>query len=150
MTPLLRFSSGLERDPAVDEWFARHAGVLREIAQHWHARMRRCGPDVRELVHDGCPVVCVDAAPFAYVNIFRAHVNVGFFHGAELSDPAGLLEGTGKYMRHVSLTEMTSVDPLALEALVEAAYHDIRERVKQNKTNDAPDARAQASLHTAP
>ncbi len=131
MTSLLRFSSGLERDPAVAEWFARHSGVLQEIAQHWHARMRRFGPDVRELVHDGCPVVCVDAAPFAYVNIFRTHLNVGFFHGAVLGDRTGLLEGAGKYMRHVRLTAMTIVDTPALEALVEAAYRDIRERVKQ-------------------
>lgn len=113
------------------EWFARHSGVLKEVAQHWHARMRRCGPDVRELVHDGCPVVCVDAAPFAYVNIFKTHLNVGFFHGAVLPDPIGLLQGAGKYMRHVRLAASTVVDTPALEALVEAAYHDIHARVKQ-------------------
>ena len=132
MTSLLRFSSGLESDPAVAEWFARHSGVLKEIAEQWYARMRRCGPDVRELVHDGCPVVCVDAAPFAYVNVFKTHLNVGFFHGAVLSDPTGLLEGAGKHMRHVRLTAMTIVDTPALEALVEAAYSDIRMRVKQS------------------
>jgi hypothetical protein len=35
--------------------------------------------------------------------VFTAHVNVGFFRGAELSDPNGLLQGTGKFMRHVKL-----------------------------------------------
>jgi hypothetical protein len=46
--------------------------------------MRGCGDDVRELVHDGCPVACVADAPFGYVNVFRTHVNVGFFYGAML------------------------------------------------------------------
>jgi hypothetical protein len=49
--------------------------------------MRQCGDDVRELMHDGCPVACIKDAPFAYVNTFTSHVNVGFFHGAKLSDP---------------------------------------------------------------
>ena len=87
--------------------------------------MRRCGPGVRELMHDGCPTACVDDAAFAYVNAFRAHVNVGFFQGALLADPAGLLEGTGKYMRHVKLRPGVPVDEQALEALVVTAYHDI-------------------------
>lgn len=130
MPSLLRFSAGLEHDPAVDAWFDARAGDLAAIAKHWFAQMRQCGPDVRELVHDGCPVVCVDAAPFAYVNVFRAHVNIGFFHGAELPDPAGLLEGTGKQGRHVKLTAAATVDASALRALIAAAYADIAARVK--------------------
>ena len=65
--------------------------------------MRRRGADVHELMHDGCPTACVGDAAFGYVNAFREHVNVGFFTGAFLSDPDGLLEGTGKRMRHVKL-----------------------------------------------
>ena len=65
--------------------------------------MRACGDDVRELIHDGCPVACVEDAPFAYVNSFKSHVNVGFFNGASLDDPARLSEGSGKRMRHVKL-----------------------------------------------
>jgi hypothetical protein len=118
----------------VAAWFEGRAGDLGTIAQHWYARMRRCGPDVRELVHDGCPVVCVEAAPFAYVNVFRSHVGVGFFHGADLPDPAGLLEGAGKQMRHVKLRSAVAVavDTAALDALVGAAYGDILARLKQS------------------
>ena len=61
--------------------------------------MRNCGDDVREVLHDGHPTACVADAAFAYVNAFKAHVNVGFFRGAEIVDPDGLLEGTGKFMR---------------------------------------------------
>jgi hypothetical protein len=78
--------------------------------------MRKCGDDVRELMHDGCPVACVADVPLAYVNEFRRHVNVGFFNRAALADPAGLLEGTGKNMRHVKLKTGSEVDVVALEA----------------------------------
>jgi hypothetical protein len=71
----------------------------------------------------------VGDAPFAYVGVFRNHVNVGFFHGAALPDPANLLQGTGKYMRHVKLTPGLAVDELSLEALIVSAYRDIIARL---------------------
>ena len=95
--------------------------------------MRDCGADVRELMHDGCPVACVEDAPFGYVNAFTAHVNVGFFHGATLGDPASLLEGTGKHMRHVKLRWGQPVNTAALTKLIAAAYRDIRLRLKTAK-----------------
>lgn len=92
--------------------------------------MRDCGPDVRELLHDGHPTACVGDAAFGYTNVFTAHVNVGFFGGTELSDPAGLLQGTGKYMRHVKLTPDTVVDASSLAALIAAAYLEIKARLQ--------------------
>ena len=81
-------------------------------------------------MHDGLATVCVEDAPFAYVGVFRAHINVGFFHGAALPDPAGLLQGTGKYMRHVKVKPNLAVDRSSLEALVTSAYLDIVARLK--------------------
>ena len=130
MQSLLTFSGALERDPAIEPWFAARPAGLGAIARTWFTRMRRCGPDVRELLHDGYPTVCVDDAPFAYVGAFTAHVNVGFFHGAALADPARLLQGTGRHMRHVKLQAGAALDRPALEALVAAAYRDIRARLK--------------------
>ena len=92
--------------------------------------MRNCGDDVRELLHDGHPTACVTDAAFAYVNAFTAHVNVGFFRGAELADPAGLLEGTGKLMRHVKLRPGGDVDEKALTRLIKTAYTDMQRRLK--------------------
>ena len=91
--------------------------------------MRECGDEVLELMHDGCPVVCFGDLPFAYVNVFRAQVNVGVFYGADLRDPKGLLEGTGKRMRHVKLKPGEEPDFAALSALIGAAYADITSRV---------------------
>lgn len=126
---LLTFAPTLPRDPAVDAWLARQSPELAAIARTWFERMRACGPDVRELLHDGHPTACLGDTAFGYVNVFTAHANVGFFLGAELPDPAGLLEGTGKRMRHVKLRPGVPVDHAALEALVRAAYTDIKRRV---------------------
>ena len=86
---ILRFNGSLQRDPAIDAWFKRRPGPLGAIAQHWFQLMRDCGDEVRELIHDGAPTACLGDAPFAYVNVFTSHVNVGFFHGAFLRDRAG-------------------------------------------------------------
>jgi hypothetical protein len=126
---ILRLSEGVNRDPAVDVWLSEAALELRPIARKWFARMRHCGEDVRELMHDGCPVACVEDAPFGYVNSFKSHVNVGFFHGAALEDPAGLLEGNGKRMRHVKLHPGHEVNAAALGGLIAAAYLDIKMRL---------------------
>ena len=127
---LLRFNGAVERDPAIDAWMKEHAGELGAIAQHWFAVMRKCGDEVRELLHDGCPVACLGDAPFAYVNVFTAHVNVGFYHGAALPDPGRWLQGSGKSMRHVKLTPAMAADDEALSRLIEAAYSDIKARVE--------------------
>lgn len=107
-----------------------HAGTLGEIARRWFEVIRACGDDVREVLHDGHPTACVGDAAFAYVNAFQKHVNVGFFHGAELADPRHLLEGTGKFMRHVKLRPECEVDAAALTTLIETAFADMRRRLE--------------------
>jgi hypothetical protein len=129
-TEFLRFSGAVERDPAVDTWIGKHAGELGAIAHQWFEVMRNCGDEVRELLHDGCPVACLGDAPFGYVNVFNSHVNVGFFHGAALPDPAHLLHGSGKFMRHVKLRPGTPANAAALSRLIDTAYSDIKARVE--------------------
>jgi hypothetical protein len=126
----LRFNGAVERDPAIDAWMKEHAGELGDIAHEWFEVMRKCGDEVRELLHDGCPVACLGDAPFGYVNVFTSHVNVGFFHGASLRDPARLLQGNGKFMRHVKLRPRTPTNAPALSRLIEAAFWDIKDRVE--------------------
>ncbi len=125
---LLRFNGAVERDPAIDVWMREHAGELGAIAQEWFEAMRQCGDEVRELMHDGCPTACFGDAAFGYVSVFRSHVNVGFFQGASLRDPERLLEGTGKFMRHVKLRPGMAVNAAALHRLIEAAYEDIKNK----------------------
>jgi hypothetical protein len=129
MDAIFRLTGAVERDPAVEVWLNSPPGELRSMAREWFGRMRSLGEDVRELMHDGCPVACVGDAAFGYVNAFRSHVNVGFFKGAVLRDPARLLEGTGKRMRHVKLKPGVDVDAVALTDLIHAAYQDMKARV---------------------
>jgi hypothetical protein len=126
MSRLMRFPGAVEKDPAIDAWMLQHSNELGAIARRWFETMRNCGSDVRELLHDGHPTACVGDAAFAYVNAFKDHVNVGFFRGTELSDPKGLLEGTGKFMRHVKLSPEREVDAAALTTLIKTAYAEIK------------------------
>lgn len=128
MNGLFRFSEAVRRDAGVEVWLKKQPHELGAIARRWFARMRKCGSDVREVMHDGCPTACVEDAAFGYVAVFTAHVNVGFFRGSELDDRGRLLQGTGKRMRHVKIRPGVAVDSAALEALIDAAYADMKVR----------------------
>lgn len=126
MSPLFRFPDSVKREPAIEAWMREYPDELSTIARHWFGVMRACGDDIRELLHDGHPTACVGDAAFAYVDAFKNHVNVGFFRGAGLPDPSGLLEGTGKSMRHVKLMPGRKIDEAALRKLIHAAYADMQ------------------------
>ena len=127
---LLTFDGAVERDPGINAWLKERDGELGAIACQWFEVMRKCGDEVRELLHDGCPVACLGDVPFGYVNVFTSHVNVGFFQGASLPDPARLLQGNGKFMRHVKLKPGIPVNAAALRRLIDAAYSEIKARVE--------------------
>src|SRR6185436_7650091 len=129
MSGFLRFNGAVKRQPRIDEWFDAREPELGSIARAWFAEMRGCGQDVTELLHDGHPTACVEDAAFGYVNVFTSHVNIGFFHGASLDDPAGLLQGSGRFMRHVKARPSGLPDQASLKALIKAAYEDIRKKL---------------------
>jgi hypothetical protein len=129
VSELFLFPGAVRRDPSVEAWFSKADDELRLAARPWFEQMRGCGGDVRELLHDGHPTACAGEAAFGYVDAFSAHVNVGFYFGAALDDPAGLLQGAGKRMRHVKLRWAQAVNAPALNALIAAAYRDIRLRI---------------------
>jgi hypothetical protein len=129
-TQLMRFNGSTKRDPAIDAWLQRQPAALGGLARKWFEVMRGCGDDVRELLHDGHPTACIGDAAFGYVNVFTAHVNVGFFRGAALADTEGLLVGTGQLMRHVKLRPGEAINSAALTQLIVAAHADMRECVR--------------------
>ena len=131
MTQLFLLPSARRHDPAVEAWFDGGPDGMRLFARPWFERIRACGEDVTELMHDRAPTACVGEAAFAYVAAFTAHLNIGFYQGADLPDPAGLLQGAGKRMRHAKVKWGEPVDEAALGALIEAAYRDVRQRVAE-------------------
>lgn len=129
MSDLFRFAGAVKHSLDIDEWLFGEPNALFAIARAWFASFRQCGADVREILHDGAPVACVEDAAFGYVNVFKAHVNVGFFTGAFLDDPLGLLEGNGKRMRHVKIKPGYEIDARALDILIRQAYLDVKSRL---------------------
>lgn len=130
MSQLFLLPGAMPRDPSIDAWLGRQPGDLGAFTRQWFGVLRACGGDVREVLHDGHPTACVGDAAFGYVNAFKTHVNVGFFRGAELADPGGLLEGTGKLMRHVKLRPGHPIDAKSLTTLIHGAYRDMKARLK--------------------
>lgn len=128
MDPVFHFPEAREADPDVALWFAT-SDPLRALLEPWYHALRGCGADTRELLHDGRPTICAGEAAFAYLDAYSAHGAIGFFFGAELPDPAGLLEGAGKRMRHVKLRPGAMPDHAGLSALIAAAHRDIRQRL---------------------
>lgn len=132
MHALFLFPAARRREPDIEAWFT-HGDALRNLVQPWFERLRACGEDVRELIHDGRPTACVEDAAFAYVDAHAAHANIGFFFGADLDDPARLLEGNGKRMRHVKLRFDRMLDEAALCNLLTAAHADMGRRLDQTR-----------------
>lgn len=130
MRGLFRLAITADAAAQVEQWLGRQTGDVGAIARTWLICLRRTGDDVHVVMHDGCPTACVDGAAFAYVGAFTGHATVGFFHGAALPDPAGLLQGSGKFMRHVKIVPGRSLDRPAVEALITAAYDDLRDRLE--------------------
>jgi len=58
---------------------------------------------------------------YAYLFPHKRHVNLGFMRGATLDDPEGLLEGSGKALRHVKIRAEGDAEGPALRALLAAA-----------------------------
>jgi hypothetical protein len=129
MNDLFRLSGAGKRDPVIEEWLNK-SDALTAVARTWFRKIRACGADVLELMHDGHPVACIEDVPFAYVDVFKSHTNIGFFYGAHLDDPAGLLEGSGKNMRHVKLKPGREPDPVVLGNLIDASYVDVKIRLR--------------------
>ncbi len=86
---------------------------------------------LRELIHEAAPG-CLEAfkwsrpifgngKDFAYLKANKNHVNLGFNKGSELEDPEGLLEGTGKGMRHVKVKDINDIPEEALFRLIREA-----------------------------
>jgi GNAT superfamily N-acetyltransferase len=135
MSSFLRFDGAVRHQPQIDKWLDAWPPELAAIARAWFAEMRDCGPDVTELLHDGHPTACVEDGAFGYVNVFTSHVNIGFFHGATLRDPGGILQGTGRFMRHVKARPTELPDEARLKALIRAAYVDIKSKLAAERTN---------------
>ena len=91
------------------------------------ALITRIMPDAVEVVWPKQNIISYGVGPkkmsehFCYIGVFKARINLGFYYGADLPDPQGLLEGSGKLMRHIKVTSSAQLDDPALQQLVKEA-----------------------------
>jgi hypothetical protein len=71
-------------------------------------------PDAESSIKWAQPVWQAGGGPFAYVKAFQRSVNLGFWRGAQLDDPDGLLAGDGDRMKHIAIR---SVDEIPADAV---------------------------------
>ncbi len=135
MSNVLRLKDSKQHDPRIDEWLARLSGDLGIIATEATRLIREIAVGGTEIFQDGSAVTCIDLAPFVYVSVLPDHVSLGFFQGAELPDPAGLLTGTGKVMRHIKLKVGGAIDAEAVVELIQSAYDDMSRRAAGTSGN---------------
>ncbi|MGH2363003.1 MAG: DUF1801 domain-containing protein [bacterium] len=83
--------------------------------------VKRVQPGLSETVKWGNGCWVGSDGPVAYVYSGQDHVQFGFFRGATLDDPKGLLEGKGRYVRHTKLRAPSDIDERAFAALLRQA-----------------------------
>jgi len=103
------------------------AEPLRPVMESVRTLIFEIDPDACEVVRLGERAASYGCGPrkmvegYAYIMPFRSWVNLGFFQGASLMDPQGLLEGTGAKLRHVKLRTVAETEQPGVRALVEEA-----------------------------
>lgn len=58
---------------------------------------------------------------FCYIGVLKDRINLGFYYGADLKAPAGLLEGSGKELRHVKIASLSQLEKPEILKLIQAA-----------------------------
>ena len=124
--PRIRYAGAVRRDRAIDAQIGSHDGAMGETLARLVAIARDAEPEHDEISHRGAPSFCIDGEPYCYIVPFSRHVTLGFCHGAALPDPDGLLEGRGKYQRHVKVKTGEPVPAGAIARLVAASARRVR------------------------
>jgi hypothetical protein len=103
-----------------EAYFASLPAPRRKVALALRDLICRVAPTLTQTVKWSYPC-WVGKGKVCSIIAYREHVNLAFFRGTELPDEAGLLSGTGKGMRHVTIRELATVRPGKIAALVKAA-----------------------------
>lgn len=135
--PRIRYAGAKRRDPAIDAQVRSQVGPRAEILARLVAIARGAAPSHDEILYRGAPSFCIDGEPYCYIAGYPRHVNLGFCDGVSLPDPAGLLRGRGKWMRHV---RVAPGEPLPAAAIAELVAASAR-RVRALRTSDPTGAK---------
>ena len=107
--------------PWIDEYLTRKEQKLADVAQRLRLLMKKTVAGCTETVNPWKLPTFESNGPMCYFSIGTDHVTFGFLRGTSLPDPAKLLEGTGKSLRHVKLRTAAEVQKPALKKLIRSA-----------------------------
>lgn len=106
------------------------SSAITEIGTRLRSMIIDLYPDVVEVPWPKQRIIGYGVGPkkmtehFCYIGLHRAHVNLGFYYGAQLPDPQGLLEGTGMSMRHIKVHKVEELDQPALSDLIRKSLEE--------------------------
>jgi hypothetical protein len=115
-----------------DDVISGFSAEVVQIARRLRELIETVHPDAVEVPRPGERTAGYGVGPkkmsetYAYIGVYQRYVNLGFYHGAALPDPGGLLDGAGKQLRHVTVHSLKEVDRPALRQLVAAALQERR------------------------
>ena len=101
-----------------------------EIARRLRQLIIDIYPDVVEVLWPKQRIIGYGVGPkkmsehFCYIGAHRDHVNLGFYYGAQLPDPEGLLEGTGKKLRHIKIRDIEAVEQPSVRRLIQVSLDE--------------------------
>ncbi|MFQ5925498.1 MAG: DUF1801 domain-containing protein [Dehalococcoidia bacterium] len=116
----------------VDDYIANLKSPQREIAEELRRLVKEAAPGVTESIKWRMPVFEQDGL-VCYIDSTKEHVRFGFYRGAELPDPDGILEGTSKVGRHIRMRDLSDIRKSSLINLVTAAVRLNRSRSQRQK-----------------
>jgi len=105
----------------IDAYVKRKDATLGEVAQGLRRLMKKTVPGTKESVNPWKLPTFESNGPMCYFSVGKDHVTFGLLRGTSLPDPAKLLEGTGKSLRHVKLRCVDDLRKPALKKLIQAA-----------------------------
>ncbi len=100
------------------EWKKDQSSKNQRLVTALQRVVKRCAPHLATTVKWGQGCFAAGDVPKVFIHAEEDHVQFGFYRGSSLNDPDGLLEGKGKYVRHVKIRGPKDIDERALTALV--------------------------------
>ena len=104
-------------DDYLEDQSPRNQAIIRALRRF----VKRTAPKLSEAVKWGNGCWVDEKRPVAYLYSTKGYVQFGFFNGAALKDPKGLLEGKGQYVRHTKVHAPSEIDERAFAALLKQA-----------------------------
>jgi hypothetical protein len=111
----------MKRYASFDAYYSDQAPANQTVIRALRRFVKRVAPKLQESVKWGNGCWLKDRAPVSYVYSGADHVQFGFFMGSSLKDPKGLLQGNGKYVRHIKLRKPSDIEEGAIAALLRQA-----------------------------